>query len=151
MAKEVAMTLQPTAPPPAFPVSGETAGVLGGGVMALVGAILWLRRKTSRDGVELIKDRTEGKLLQTALEERDKAMAQAREAWSHRTTDAGTIGQLTAENDYLKRELDAARLQITEIRRGVMDIGKKVDTAQAGLVAVERKVGATNPAPLGRE
>lgn len=132
-------------------VNGQTAGWLTAAIAGLVSGVFWLRRKTSRDGVELIKDRTEGKLLQTTIEERNKAMAEAREAWSQLNSMQYAQGGLAAENEYLKRELDAARQQITEIRRGVMDIGRKVDTAQAGLVAVERKVGTTNPSPLGRE
>lgn len=152
MAKEqsTATVQQPTVPP-APPVTGETAGWLGGSVMTLVGLILYLRRKTSRDGVELIKDRTEGALLKTALEERDNAMRMANEAWAKANADAGRIGQLTAENEYLKRELSDARAQITEIRQGVQQIGRKVDATQSSLATVERRVGNTVPAPLGEK
>lgn len=132
-------------------VNGETAGWLAGGVATLVSGVLWLRRRTSRDGVELIKDRTEGRLLQTAIEERDKAMEQAREAWGQRTTDAGQLGQLRAENEYLKRELATAQQQITDIRAGVMAVGRNVDETKSRLEEVERRTGKTDPAPLGRE
>lgn len=132
-------------------VNGETAGWLGMAVATLVSGVLWLRRRTSRDGVELIKDRTEGKLLQTAIDERDKAMAQARDAWSQRTADAGALGQLRAENEYLKRELAAAQQLVTDIRRGVQEVGRKVDETQSNLQAVERRTGKTDPAPLGRD
>lgn len=152
MAKETALTLQPAAPPlPTLPISGETAGILGGGVMALVGAILWLRRRTSRDGVELIKDRTEGQLLNTLREERNEMMKTAQVAWSRATADAGTIAQLRAENEYLKRELTDARHQVAAIRQGVQEVGRQVDAAQSTLVTVEKRVGATSPSPLGRE
>lgn len=132
-------------------INAQTAGYLGGAVASLVAGVLWLRRRTSRDGVELIKDRTEGRLLQTAIEERDKAMAQARDAWSQRTADAGALGRLNAENEYLKRELAAAQQLVNDIRRGVMDIGRKVDETQSNLQAVERRTGKTDPSPLGRD
>ena len=129
-------------------VNGETAGWLTGGVAAFITGLLWLRRRTSRDGLEVIKDRTEGKMLQTAIEERDKAMAQANEAWSQRTTDAGTIARLGAENEYLKRELAAAQQLITDIQRGVMGVGRNVDETKSRLEEVERRTGKTDPAPL---
>jgi hypothetical protein len=151
MAKELtSATVQQLAnPPTAFPVNGETAGWLGFFVSALVGVILHLRRKTSRDGVEILKDRTEGALLKTALEERDNAMRMANEAWAKANSDAGTIGQLKAENEYLKRELVDARAQISAVRRGVQEVGKQVDVTENNLSKVERRVGATGPAPLG--
>jgi len=132
-------------------VNGETAAWLTGGVTAFITCLLWLRRRTSRDGLEVIKDRTEGKMLQTAIEERDKAMAQAADAWSQRTDDAATIARLGAENEYLKRELAAAQQQLADIRTGVMAVGRKVDETKSNLDEVERRTGRTDPAPLGKE
>jgi predicted nucleic acid-binding Zn-ribbon protein len=75
-------------------------------------------------------------------------MRMSNEAWAKANADAGRIGQLTAENEYLKRELSDARAQITEIRQGVQQIGRKVDATQSSLATVERRVGNTVPAPL---
>lgn len=141
----------PPAPTPVLPVNGETAGWLGVVLSGFVYWILHMRRKTSRDNVELLKDRTEGALLKTALQERDKAMADAREAWSKANADAGTIGQLRAENEYLKRELSDARALIAEIRHGVQQVGRKVDVAQSNLTTVEKRVGSSGSAPLGEK
>lgn len=149
MPATTAVTVQPDTSP--YPVSGEQIGGIGFFVASAIGAVLYLRRRLPKDKLEALKDRTEGLMLNEARAERDKAMADAREAWSQLNAMQFKQGGLTAENEYLKRELDAARQLVTEIRRGVMDVGKKVDSAQAGLVAVERKVGATNPAPLGRD
>lgn len=132
------------------PVTGETAGILGVGVSMVVGAILYLRRKTSRDGLEIFKDRTEGAMMKTIIEERDKAIAEAREAWAIVNANAREMGELTAENSYMKRELAEAREYITSIRRGVQDVGVKVDAMKSGLEKVEKKVGDSGFPPLGK-
>ena len=135
MAKEVstATAQQLVNPPPAFPVTPETAGGIGFTVASVIGALLYLRQRTSRVSLGVQQDRTEGKMLQSALDRAAAAEADAREAWAKANSDAGTIGQLRAENDYLKRELAAAQGQITIIRQGVQDVGRNVDKVQGAL------------------
>lgn len=132
--EQTTASVQQIIPPiPALPVNGETATVVGSGVVGLIFSILFLRRKTSRDKLEILKDGTEGLMLRTAIDERAKAMQDARDAWSEKTSDARIIGQITAENEYLKRELAAAQEQIARIRRGVQVIGHNVDRVEEGL------------------
>lgn len=135
---------QQTAPRdiPALPVTPETVGFMGSGIIGMILTILFLRRKTSRDKLEILKDGTEGLMLKTALEEKDKAMADARQAWSSKTDDARLIGQLTAENDYLKRELKVALEQLAEIRKGVQAVGQKVDRTKTDLDTASRNVSS---------
>ena len=135
MPKEVSTTVaqQLVNPAPAFPVTPETAGGIGFTIASVIGAVLYLRQRTSRVSLGVQQDRTEGKMLQSALDRAAAAEADAREAWAKANADAGTIGQLRAENDYLKRELAAAQGQITLIRQGVQDVGRNVDKVQGAL------------------
>lgn len=148
-----AITLQPLPLPreaPQISVSTETAGGLGVIVSALVGGIMYMRRRASRDGVRIVEDRTEGTLLKTTLTERNQATADAREAWLRSSADAREIGRLTAENEYLKRELQDARDTITKIRMSVQAVGRNVDTVQKNLDLTFENVrtGQTDFGPL---
>jgi hypothetical protein len=138
-----AITLQPLPLPkeaPQIAVNAETAGGLGLIVSTLVGGIMWLRKRHSRDGVALQEDRNNTEILKTSLSERNQMAADMREAILRTAGDARVIGQLTAENDYLKRELAEARATITEIRNSVQIVGKKVDAFQGALVQTARNV-----------
>lgn len=137
-------------PPPAFPVTPETAGGIGFTVASVIGALLYLRQRTSRVSLGVQQDRTEGAMLERALSRAQAAEADAREAWSRTNADATLIGQLRAENEYLKRELVEARAQITEVRRGFEGLGKKVDAAENSLSSAEKKIGESSTTPLGK-
>lgn len=74
--------------------------------------LMWLRRKVSRDGLEIIKDRGEGTLVQTLLEvnaklvsENERLMKVANEAWSVRNEDAVRIAQLEGLVEQLRRDM----------------------------------------------
>lgn len=106
-----AATVQP-APTPALPVTPETAYSLGGGALIVGMWLMWLRRKMSRDGLEIIKDRGEGTLVQTLLEvnaklvsENERLMLVANEAWSVRNADAVRIAQLEGMVEQLRRDM----------------------------------------------
>lgn len=89
--------------PAEFPAS--LPSVTGGGMIAtgvsLVAGLLWLRRRLSRDSLEVAKDASEKRLLSVITEERDRAVAVAEAAWATRTEDARLIGQLTSEVKHL--------------------------------------------------
>lgn len=146
MAATTATVVQPDTSP--YPVNGEQLGGIGGFVLTALGVILWLRRKLPKDTLAAHKDRTEGLMLNEARAERDKALADARDAWSQLNAMQYKQGALSAEVDYLKRELDAARELVSEIRRGVQQVGQKVDVAESNLKTVEKRNGNSGPAPL---
>lgn len=135
-------------PHPSFPMDGGTAGILGTGVMSLVLGLLWLRRKTSRDGAEIIKDRAEGQLVESLLKDRDAAWAMAREAMLGRDVLSLELGQLRAEVKYLTESLRVSQETIAEIRRGVMSVGQKVDAVQDHMNETSQKLSASGRAPL---
>lgn len=88
-------------------ISGPIYGLVGV-VLTAAGVYAGVRRKLSRDGVEVTKDRVEESLiknLRDALDianaERDKADARAAEAWKGKTEDREKIAQLTAEVKHL--------------------------------------------------
>jgi hypothetical protein len=114
--KIVATTLAtpPAAPPVVTPYSDQVTWLLGA-VGSAIATLLWLRRKTSRDSTEIAKDRAEQNLVQTLTLERDKAMADAREAWARRTADAEQIAGLKSENEYLKRDVERLGKQVNDL------------------------------------
>lgn len=148
-ANTTAVTIQPDTS--AYPVSKEAVGGIGFFVASAIGAVLYLRRRLPKDKLEALKDRTEGLMLNEARAERDKAIADSRDAWSQLNAMQYKQGALTAENEYLKRELNDARALVTEIRQGVQQVGRRVDATESNLKAVERRVGSTNPSPLGEK
>jgi len=113
-----------------LPNAPEGTGVTGI-VAAIIGIVLWLRRRVSRDGLEMSKDSAETTLILTLQAERDKAMDAAERAWSTRTEDAKLIGKLSSEVESLTRinmemreqmremkmELHAMHQQINELHR----------------------------------
>lgn len=141
-----ALTIQPDSS--AYPVSKEIVGSIGGFVGAAIVAVMYLRRRLPRDKLEALKDRTEGQFLAQIIAERDKAIADAREAWSQLNAMQRESGRLNSETEYLKRELEGARALVTEIRQGVQQVGRKVDAAENNLKTVEQRNGNSGPAPL---
>lgn len=97
---------------PALPATQETAYGLGGAALVAAGFLMWLRRRWSRDGLETVKDRAEGSLVQTLLEvnaqlvaENQRLMQVANEAWSVRNSDAVRIAQLEMQVHELRRDI----------------------------------------------
>ena len=91
--------------------------------ISAVGAVLagffWFRRKVSYDNKEIAKDGAESSIIKTLIEERDKAMKDAREAWARRTFDAQRIASLEMENGFLKRDIASLTAQVGELKRTV--------------------------------
>lgn len=136
---------------PDSPVSGTTAGWIGTGVAAVIWAALQLRRKMSRDGLDMKGDRAGIDMLERAQKERDQAVADARAAWATKNADSLELGQLRAENAYLKEQLRANAELVAAIRRGVQDVGQKVDTVKGRMDTAEKRLTNSGNAPLGEK
>jgi nitrate reductase gamma subunit len=104
-------------------VAQASAGVptsvtgVAAGLASLVGAATLLRRRLSRDRVELTKDRAEGTFVELLLRERDTAIAEAREATQARQDDAAAIARLTAQNESQARDLVRLGAELAALKR----------------------------------
>lgn len=97
---------------PGVSPTGESALGVGGLLALVVSAILHYRRKASRDGSEMVKDRTESELFNNmikdregVLKERDAARESERTAWNRHNEVSVENARLKAENDYQTREI----------------------------------------------
>lgn len=82
---------------------------------AAVAGLMYLRRKFSRDNVEVAKDRTEGQLLETIMRERNAAVARSDELLAKSAVDAGLIAGLQERNRYLQDELVRVNAAMTRL------------------------------------
>ncbi len=130
-------------------VSGtaEQAGGVALTLAAVVGFILHFRRKASRDGVELTKDRTEGKLIEdmmkdreAILKDRDGARESERAAWVAHNQVSVENARLKAENEYQQRE-------IARLTKAMEDLQKQFDEIKLRLQQLSR--GATGHTGVG--
>lgn len=134
-----AITVAVSEPPttPVLPINGDTAGYLGAGTLISSLLIIWLRRRLSRDGLEVAKDRAEGGMLKASMamneslardNERLMTVNQklqdiANVAWSTRTDDAKRIAQLETTVIYMQRELDRLNPEVASHTRALVDSG----------------------------
>jgi hypothetical protein len=102
---------------PVEPPSGFHIGSIVGATVTVIGALLWLRRRTSRDGLEIAKDRAEINTVAMLQNERNKAMEEAREAWRRRTEDAETIARLTGEVQHLSQKSALLEERVTTLTK----------------------------------
>lgn len=137
---------------PEVPINGSTAGWLGTAVAGLVWAGLQLRKKLSRDRVDVQADSylqqslVRAKEIEARLErERDKAMEEARAAWSSKNADSKELGRLSAENAYLKEQLQHQTEIVNAIRRGVQHVGQQVDTLKGRVEETQTRVSGIMP------
>lgn len=141
-----AVTVQPDMSP--YPVTPEKVVGVGSFVGAVIMAVLYMRRRLPKDKLEALKDRTEGLMLNEARADREKAMADAREAWSQLNAMQRTFGELKAENGYLKEQLRVNLELVTEMRRGVQNVGRTVDTVKGHMEETTKRVGSSGITPL---
>jgi hypothetical protein len=94
-----------------------TAGASAVG--ALGAAALLVRRKLSRDHVEVTKDRAEAGLVELLRKERDSAFAEAKRVRDQRTADAEIIARLMSDKAHLEAEV---RRQRADYRRMVREL-----------------------------
>jgi hypothetical protein len=91
----------------------------GAAVAAVGGAVLVLRRRLSRDNVEVAKDRAEAGLVELLRKERDSAFAEAKRVRDQRTADAEIIARLMSDKAHLEAEV---RRQRADYRRMVREL-----------------------------
>lgn len=113
MPKDVTTAVTVAPANPALPVTPESAYGIGGLAMAAGVALLWLRRRLSRDTLEAVKDRAEGGLVKTLMEvnaglvkENERLMQTANEAWKVRNADAVRIATLEGQLEAMRRDLE---------------------------------------------
>lgn len=143
-------------PAPASMGLTELAAYIGGGTLGIVAAGMKLRAWLSRSGVDMKADSylqqslAQSKVDQDSLRaERDRAMQDARTAWASKTSDALELGQLRAENAFLKRQLEEQSAALAEIRRGVQSVGQRVDALKGKTDETQARISSSGIAPLG--
>lgn len=102
--------------------------VMGGGAGAgLLGSVLMLRRRWSRDRTEITRDRVSDDVLVTVQAERQEARADAaaaradaRKAWAAHQALAETVAKLTARAEQQDRELERVRKEFGAFKRMVL-------------------------------
>lgn len=101
--------------PPVIHELTPTGGIFAA-IATAITTVLVLRRRISKDGLEVKKDGAEGNMLATAIAERDKAMATAAEAWKTRTEDAKTIGRLSSDVEHLTESNKRLAEEVSSLR-----------------------------------
>lgn len=117
---------------------GTAAFGIGSTGAAILFGFMWMRRKWPRDTNEILKDRTEGALMDKIMVERNAAWERANEAISHRVTDAALIAGLQERNKYLQEE--CARLNV---------VIQKMETEFGILKDAIRKIQKESHKPIG--
>lgn len=120
-----------TGAPADFPVAQNIpyGGYLAGGmglVVTVIGTILAIRRRISRDNTALKHDATERDILQSMTNERNRAQAAAEEAWRTRAEDAKLIGQLTGEVKHLTEANQNLILDVATMRQEIKELRETV-------------------------
>jgi hypothetical protein len=108
---------------------------VAGAIGAIGGAVMLLRRRLSRDNVEVTKDRTEVDILEQALERERLAVEDAKRMREQRTADAEIIARLLSDKAHLE----------ADVRRLLADYRKMI----RGLSPEVRRVLATEFSDLG--
>ncbi len=105
----------------------------GGGITGMVAAILLvalaLRKRLSRDNLELTKDRAETNLIKTyqdtiknLQEQNAKLDENARTAWRTRADDAQRIGILSSKVEHLSEVNETLRTNVQQMRMQMNDL-----------------------------
>lgn len=122
-------------------------GLLGVGITLVVG-FLALRKRWSRDNLELTKDRAETNLItayQKTINDQQSTIQRldenAREAWRTRAEDAKKIGELSAEVKHLTETNQAQNKKIENLTKVNVKLESKVDE----LTSLVRGMIASHP------
>lgn len=109
--------------------TGDLATGIAGVATALVGTLLWLRRRVSKDSTEINADKAQNTILGTALSRADAAERDAREAWAQRTKDAEAIARLSVQNEALIAQISLLRDEKfvvgIQLKRLKMELGRQ--------------------------
>lgn len=124
----------------------------GGGLMttifALVGAVMWLRRKYTHDGLEMKRDQSEGRLLEIVIKERNSAMDEAREAWAKRASDAEMIGKLSATVESLTQLNHKTNNEVHLLRLLNEKQGREISNIRNDMRALRDQIRSCATCPL---
>lgn len=119
--------------------SGESATGVAGVLAAIVASIFYFRRKASRDNTEIVKDRTEGKLFEqmmtdreSILKERDFARSSEREAWDLANKCAVTNAKLQSDNEYMQQEIKRLTEVVAELRATLDQVQTRLQSLSTG-------------------
>lgn len=100
-----------------------------------MGAALWIRRKLSKDSLEIKKDSAEGDLMQHLEDERDhlknekdKILERLITVDAERSSAVAQVGKLTVEVEHLTR-------QVNHLEGMVKLLGEKLDIATSAMQA----------------
>lgn len=130
------------------PIPGLIPYAQGGGivgaVIAIIYAIMWLRRTWSSDGVGVVRDRSESQILETALRERNEALEAAHEAWRTRAEDAKQIGLLSAQVEGLKELNHKTNNEVHLLRLLNEKLNKEVELLRIQIEALSRQLQAAH-------
>lgn len=128
----------------------------GGAVAALAGGAALVRRRLSRDSTEMVKDRAESdvvarleRMVEAANTQAAGATAQATADREHRIANAQMIARLSAENDYLRRDLERVSAERDESRSHLDTLTGGVRRMVRDLPPAAQREVATDFATLG--
>lgn len=114
-------------------------GTVGTLLALLVGAILKLRRRVSRDNTEVAKDRAETDLiknLQTdreqAIREREQARESERGAWSEANRLAVVNAKLEQQVLYQQQEIDRLTKAVDDLQSALDEVKERLHHLQQG-------------------
>lgn len=132
----------PVNPTFSFLPQGTEGALSIGSILALIiGAIFKFRRKKSRDGTEIIKDRTEGKLFtdmmvdrEAIMKDRDSARTSEREAWTR-------ANEVSVENARLTEQNKHQAMEIARLVKAMEELQHQFDEIKVRLQSLSR--GAT--------
>lgn len=118
---------------PGVSPTGESALGVSGLLALVVSAILHFRRKASRDGSEIVKDRTESELFRNmitdregVLKERDAARESERTAWDKANTMAVTNATLQAKVEYQQQEIARLMAMVAEMQATLDEMKRRI-------------------------
>lgn len=98
----------------------QTIAAWGAAGAGGIGTLALLRRRLSRDRTEVTKDAAEAEFVQLLLDERNRAITDGRAARAAHEENVRLIARLTAQNEYLSREVVRQREELGAFRRMVL-------------------------------
>lgn len=123
---------------------GAIVGSLGGLTAAGVGGFMFARRRISRDGVELVKDRAEIDVVEQLIKQRDEAISERITVTEEKKTLRQEIENMRRDLDIAQRQVDdmKAQTELLEELTGRLSVALEVAKKQMQEVAKHAKEGS---------
>lgn len=123
---------------------GAVIGSLGGLMVAGVGGFMFARRRLSRDGVELVKDRAEINVVEQLTKQRDEALAEKNMATDEKNSSRQEMEALRKDLEIAKKQVEdmKAQTELLEELTGRLGVALENAKKQMQLVARHAKEGA---------